>query len=164
MGAIVALLFGVIVATGLAYDSHPPSNVETIDSARLHLHPEFAEANLGTRMNADGSGVTVTIVAQQYAFVPNCILVPTDTPVTFRVASGDVIHGFLIQGTNVNTMVVPGYVSTLKAVFPKAAERLMPCHEYCGPGHQAMWARVRIVDRNEFPFGDAKTRSVSCAR
>ena len=26
----------------------------------------------------------------------------------------------------------------------------MPCHEYCGIGHEAMWARVRVVPAAEF--------------
>ena len=38
----------------------------------------------------------------------DCIVVPADEPVTLRFASPDVIHGILITGTNVNTMVMPG--------------------------------------------------------
>ena len=26
----------------------------------------------------------------------------------------------------------------------------MPCHEYCGTGHEAMWARVQVLPREEF--------------
>jgi cytochrome c oxidase subunit II len=26
----------------------------------------------------------------------------------------------------------------------------MPCHEYCGTGHEAMWARVRILPPQDF--------------
>ena len=26
----------------------------------------------------------------------------------------------------------------------------MPCHEYCGTGHEAMWARVRVIAADEF--------------
>jgi len=32
----------------------------------------------------------------------NCILVPADAPVTLCGVSADVVHGFLIQGTNLN--------------------------------------------------------------
>ena len=26
----------------------------------------------------------------------------------------------------------------------------MPCHEYCGTGHEAMWARVQVIAADEF--------------
>jgi cytochrome c oxidase subunit 2 len=38
----------------------------------------------------------------------------------------------------------------------------MPCHEYCGSGHQAMWARVRVIDRNQFMKLAKEHRRVSC--
>jgi cytochrome c oxidase subunit 2 len=45
----------------------------------------------------------------------------TDTPVTFRATSADVVHGFLIDGTNINLMLVPGYISSLGARFDTPA-------------------------------------------
>ena len=48
---------------------HPPSNVETIDSSRLHLTEEFAEDNLGVKENEDGS-LTVTMVAAPLWLLP----------------------------------------------------------------------------------------------
>ncbi|MGB5766112.1 MAG: hypothetical protein WBM38_05165, partial [Arenicellales bacterium] len=74
----------------LSNNLHPPSNVETIDSSRLHLTEEFAEDNLGVKENEDGS-LTVTMVAARYGFFPPVVEVPTDTPVKFRVASADVL-------------------------------------------------------------------------
>ena len=55
-----------------------------------------------------------------------------------RLASPDVIHGILVAGTNVNTMVVPGYVSQVHTVFRTTGDLLMPCHEFCGFGHSQM--------------------------
>ena len=48
------------------------------------------------------------------------MLVPTDAPITFRATSADVVHGFLIEGTNVNTMLVPGYVSEHRRALRQA--------------------------------------------
>jgi cytochrome c oxidase subunit 2 len=161
MTAAIVVLLGVIVFTSAHGGLHPPSRVETIDSTSLHKGGEFSEANLGTSIATDGSAV-VRVVAQQYAFVPSCVLVPAGVPVTMRLASADAVHGFLVQGTNVNAMVVPGYVTTVRTTFQEIGERLMPCHEFCGVGHQAMWAHVRIVDAKQFPFEDAKAKAVSC--
>ena len=163
MTAITLLLVGVIVYTSAHWGFHPPSQVETIDSTSLHKGGEFSESNLGTVIAPDGSAL-VRVVAQQYAFVPSCIVVPAGKPVTIRLASADVVHGFLVQGTNVNAMVVPGYVTTVRTTFKDPGERLMPCHEFCGVGHQAMWARVRVVEPSSFPRDASNTqKAVNCA-
>ena len=163
MAAIMTALVAVVVFSALHWGLHPPSSVETIDSTRLQLGGEFAEANLGTSATADGA-VTVRVLAQQYGFTPKCILVPADTPLTLRGVSADVVHGFLAQGTNLNTMLVPGYVATLTTRFSHMGDYRMPCHEFCGVGHQGMWAQVRVIARDAFPLEQAKKEPVSCER
>lgn len=149
MAGMLAALMAIIVLTSITHALHPPSNVEPIDPVTLQLHGEFVESNLGTALEVDG--VTVRLIAQQYSFVPDCIKVPVDTPVKFRLTSADVIHGFILGDTNVNTMVVPGYVSEVRTSFAIPGEYHMPCHEFCGLGHQGMWARVVVVSKEEFP-------------
>jgi cytochrome c oxidase subunit 2 len=160
---VVVFLFAVIIFTGLHWAAQPPSNVETIDASRLHLSGEFVESNLGTAMEPDGSAI-VRVLAQQYSFVPQCIVVPAETFVVFRVTSPDVVHGFLIAGTNVNTMVVPGFIAQVRARFQTPGEHLMPCHEYCSVGHEGMWARVKVVDRREFARTYGRQPRASCER
>jgi cytochrome c oxidase subunit 2 len=147
-GAVLLILIAVIVAA-ISLHISPPSNVERIDPKTLHLSGEFTEGNLGTRVEANGQ-ITTRIVTTQFAFAPHCVKVPEGKPVTFRLASPDVIHGILVTGTNVNTMVVPGYVSEVHTVFTKTGDLLMPCHEYCGIGHSQMWATVRVVPASQF--------------
>src|SRR5215831_8373641 len=161
VGVLIAATLSIIVFTALTMDINPPSNVERIDPKTLHLSGEFAEHNLGTAVAADGA-VTVRIIATQFMFVPRCIAVPRGRPVTLRFAAPDVIHGLLITGTNVNTMVVPGFVSQVYTTFTSTGDLLMPCHEYCGLGHSEMWATVQVVPDNEFkPDRDGR---VSCAQ
>jgi cytochrome c oxidase subunit 2 len=106
--------------------------------------------------------VTARLVAQQYSFVPQCIVVPEGMPVTFRATATDVIHGFVVGTTNANTMVIPGFVATFTTTFPKSGELLMPCHEYCGTGHEAMWARVQVLPRDEFLARARSGERLSC--
>src|SRR5215475_8421716 len=161
VGVLVAAILGMIVFTALTRDINPPSNVEHIDPKTLHLSGEFAEQNLGTTVAVDGR-VTVRIIATQFMFVPHCIAVPQGRRVTLRLAAPDVLHGVLITGTNVNTMVVPGFVAQVHTEFTRAADLLMPCHEYCGLGHSDMWATVQVVPESEFkPDQDGR---VSCAQ
>jgi cytochrome c oxidase subunit II len=149
VGVIIALLVAMMVVTGLHWAAMPPSRVETIDVHTLHLKGEFVEGNLGTALGEDGK-VTVRLIAQQYSFVPQCIVVPAEMPVTFRGTATDAIHGFVVGTTNANTMLIPGFVATFTTSFRKPGEHLMPCHEYCGTGHEAMWARVQVLPPEEF--------------
>jgi cytochrome c oxidase subunit 2 len=159
--SIIAILVFLATFAGVHQATMPQARVETVDPRTLHVAGEFIESNLGSAVEPDGS-VTVRIVGQQYSFTPQCIVVPTDTPITFRAASADVVHGFLIQHTNVNLMLVPGYVSTISTRFAAPVESLMPCHEYCGSGHQAMWAHVRVIDKTQFMKLAREQRRVSC--
>lgn len=161
--ALIAVLVIMVIYTGLHWAMMPPSRVETIDPTTLHVSGEFIESNLGSAAETDGS-VTVRIVAQQYSFTPQCIVVPANTPLTFRVTSADVVHGFLIADTNINSMVEPGYISTFKTSFQSSGDHLMPCHEYCGTGHEGMWAHVKVLDRAAFDKLAANARRLSCAQ
>jgi cytochrome c oxidase subunit 2 len=147
MSVMLAVMIAVIVVTGVAGALHPASNVEVIDPQTLHLAGEFVESNLGTAIEPDGSA-TVRMIAEQYDFVPHCVVVPAATPVKFRMTSADAVHGFLLPGTNVNTMVVPGFVAELRTSFANPGEYEMPCNEFCGLGHHAMWARVSVIPKS----------------
>ena len=155
--ALVVVMAGLIVYTAVAMGVHPPSNVETIDSTRLHLTPEFAEDNLGVRREKDGR-VVARLVMTRYMFHPQEITLPAGTPIVVRAASGDVVHGLHVPGTNVATQVVPGYVSevhtnisfdAVSKVGVRNADGSVSvglfCDEYCGPGHQSMWGRVKVT-------------------
>src|SRR5690348_8437797 len=114
--AIVLVLAAMAGFAGIHQATMPQTQVETADPKILHLGGEFVETNLGSATEPDGS-VTVRVVGQQYSFTPSCILVPAETPITLRGTSPDVVHGLLIEGTTINTMLVPGYVSELPMRF-----------------------------------------------
>jgi cytochrome c oxidase subunit 2 len=149
MVTLLAVMMAIVVLMGMAGAVRPPSNVETIDPTTLHLGGEFAESNLGTAQEPDGS-LTARLVAGQYGFAPECTKVAVDTPVKFRLTSADVVHGFLLPWTNVNTMVVPGFIAEVRTRFSRPGMYRMPCNEFCGAGHHGMWARVSVVAKNEF--------------
>lgn len=154
--AVVACLVGIILLAilyaAIVMHVNPPSNREFVDPKTLHLSPEFTESNLGTRVDPNGL-IVARVIATQFEFVPDCIVLPADREVTLRFTSPDVIHGILVTGTNVNTMIMPGYVSQVHTVFRKTGDLLMPCHEFCGLGHSQMMATVRVVPAGEFRPG-----------
>ena len=160
---IIAFLLAMMVFTGLHWAAMPPSRVETVDVKTLHTKGEFVESNLGTALEKDGR-VVVRLIAQQYSFTPQCLVVPAGLPVTFRGTSTDAIHGFVVGRTNANTMLIPGFVSTFTTTFPKVGEQLMPCHEYCGTGHEAMWARVQTIPPAEFFAKARASERLTCVQ
>src|ERR1044071_3010589 len=123
VGVFIAAALSMILFTALTMKVNPPSNVERLDPKTLHLSGEFAEQNLGTTVASDGS-VVVRAIATQFMFAPHCIVVPANRRVTLRFASPDVIHGLLNTGTNVNTMIVPGYVAQVHTEFTRTGDLL----------------------------------------
>src|SRR5205085_12299693 len=95
----------------------------------------------------------IRLFATLFVFVLTGVVVPEGQQVTLRLASPYVIYGILVSGTNVNTMVVPGYVSQVHTIFLKTGDLLMPCHEFCGLVHSQMLATVRVVPEREFKPG-----------
>ena len=132
---LIVLFLGAILTTAASQAIHAPSHVETVDPTALASHPEFSDPAVSSR--SDG-GVIVSVVATMFAFRPDPIEVPANQPVTFRVTSDDVVHGFEVAGTNVNVMAIPGYVSEVTVTFERPGEYLITCHEYCGLYHHQM--------------------------
>jgi cytochrome c oxidase subunit 2 len=140
-GALIVLFLGAIVVTATVQAIQPPSHVETVDPTTIATHPELGTPAIATR--PDGS-IVVPVLAGMFSFSPDPIEVPANVPVTFRVTSADVIHGFQIVGTNANAMAVPGYVNQFTVTFARPGEYTIACNEYCGLMHHAMVGKVVV--------------------
>lgn len=136
---IVVFVAALLYSAG-AHAIHPPSRVETIDPTTVRDSGEFS--NPGVTLTADGA--TVVGLSQMYSFVPAETRVPVGKPITFRLTSPDVIHGFQIVGTNANKMVISGYVSQFTMTFQWPGEYLIACNEFCGLGHHLMQGRLIV--------------------
>ena len=139
--ALLAMFLGAIFIPAAVQAIHPPSHIETVDPTRLAEHPEFATGGVTT--HPDGR-VVASVVTSMFAFAPDPIEVPAQTPVTFRITSSDVIHGFQVIGTNANAMAIPGYVSQMTITFATPGEYVIACHEYCGLYHHAMVGKLIV--------------------
>lgn len=146
---VIGFFVGIMVIDAFFHGVNPPSKVETIDSASLHLSKEFAEDNLGVQVDDKGV-ITIRMVAGRYSFFPKHIAVPAETPLTFRWVSMDVLHGVHIPMTNMSTMIVPGYVAEITTTFPKPGEYPVLCNEYCGLGHNHMWSNISVIAKENW--------------
>lgn len=141
-GLIIGVFIAVIGASSVAYGVHPPSHVETIEPAKIFTDPRFSP--IGEPIEMPDGTIEVRMVALMFAFVPAEVRVPAGRHVRFRLTSADVTHGFLIAGTNANTMLLPGYISQFTTVFKKPGDYLIVCHEFCGNGHHVMSGRLIV--------------------
>ncbi|OYR53800.1 MULTISPECIES: cytochrome c oxidase subunit II [Halorubrum] len=122
-----------------------------IDATALDEDERFAEP----RVEQVGENhYAAYVVAYQFGFEPDPIVVPANSRVTLHVTSRDVIHGFEVVGTNANTMVVPGEVSEITVEVGEPQEYGLLCNEYCGAGHHAMEGKLHVVPREEFESSD----------
>lgn len=145
--AVVAAFLGVIAYFGFVAGFKTPEKAEVIDPTEISKNERFS--NPGVEEVEPGELYHVYMVARQWSFSPAEIEVPKSATVKFYVTSPDVVHGFSIVGTNVQSMILPGYVTELTAKFEKEGEYLLICNEYCGRGHQYMQASVVVREGEE---------------
>lgn len=146
VAVILAMFFTSTAIAALRNSVHPPSHVETIDPTRVMADARFRSPGISVEPTGR---VTVRIIGMTFAWLPADFTLPASTPVTFRVTSMDVDHGFEIVRTDGQTMVLPGYVSQFTTTFD-AGEYLITCNEYCGVGHHTMAAKLHVVPRAQW--------------
>lgn len=140
-GVTLAVLFLAVVGSVFGAGIRLPGIYGQVNPAQLNTTPPFDRP--GLRELGPGR-YEVSLIAYIWAFSPNEIRVPAGSTVTFHLSSRDVIHGFRIEGTTVNTMVIPGQISRATYTFKEPGTYLFMCHEYCGIGHQTMFGKVIV--------------------
>lgn len=121
-----------------------PGDAGQLDPQAVHSTPPFDKP--GLREIAPGKYEAV-VVARTFFFLPSELTVPADSEVTFVATSGDVIHGFHIEKTRLNLMLIPGQVSRNSYRFTEPGEYRVVCHEYCGAGHHTMAAKIVVTEK-----------------
>jgi cytochrome c oxidase subunit 2 len=91
-----------------------------------------------------GNAYEVVVIGRAWSFEPSEVHVPAGAVITFTATSVDVLHGFNVEGTRLNMMLIPGQVSSNTYTFDEAGEYLLICHEYCGLAHHTMYGRVIV--------------------
>jgi cytochrome c oxidase subunit 2 len=140
-GGILIVLLATITTSAIVEGFVPPSRVQTIDPTKVGQTPPFDHPGLH---EIAAGNYEAYYVAHVFAFEPEKITVPAGAHVTFFVTSTDVEHGFYIPETGINTMVTPGWVSSVSHTFKTRGTYLIACHEYCGLGHQYMAASIEV--------------------
>jgi len=141
-GLAMLVFFLVLIGFAAFADSiNPPTGMMQVDPTKVSQTPPFDKP--GLRKLPDGS-YEAYYVAQVFSFNPPMLAIPLGGKVTFYVTSADVVHGFFIPDTDINMMAIPGWVNEQSHTFTRRGTYLLICHEYCGIGHQNMFARISV--------------------
>lgn len=144
LGFGIATLFvflGVIGAAAISEGIIPPSYRQTIDPTKVAQTPPFDHPGL---RRVGSNEYEAYVVAHVFAFNPGRLTLPLGAKVTFYATSSDVVHGFYITNTDINMLVVPGWVNAQTHVFRTPGQYLLLCNEYCGAGHHYMYGLIDV--------------------
>jgi cytochrome c oxidase subunit 2 len=142
LGVAMLAIFLATITTAAVVDGFvPPSHVQSIDPLAAARTPPFDRP--GLHKIAPGE-YEAYYIGQIFQFSPRELVVPLGARVTFYVTSVDVEHGFSVPLTGVNTMVTPGWVSTVSYTFRTRGSFPIVCNEYCGILHHTMAARIVV--------------------
>jgi len=142
LGAIMLVAFGgALIFASVAMGIHLPGRAGLLDPQQLASTAPFDQP--GVRQTGPNQYEAV-MIGRVWSFEPAEIRVPAGAEVTFIVATPDVIHGFAIEGTRINMMLIPGQVSKNSYTFTEPGEHLLICHEYCGLNHHTMFGKVIV--------------------
>jgi cytochrome c oxidase subunit 2 len=149
VGFIATVTYGAVgPGVKMVDDSGGTVDVDNLDQT------EFSDP--GVR-KVGANEYEVYVLSRQFLFQPGTtqpIRVPANSRVTFYITSADVIHGFEVAGTNINTMAIPGQVSEITVRFDEPGEYGIVCHEYCGAGHHTMEGQLVVVPQDQFSMED----------
>jgi cytochrome c oxidase subunit 2 len=145
--AILLVLFATAVSVAaFGMGIQVPAPEQRVDPRTVATDPNSPWSNPGLRQISEGKydAYILAHAVPNWEYLPKEITVPVGAKVTFYVTSSDVQHGFKIQDTNANFMVLPGQVSKLTITFTKPGTYNFICTEFCGSGHGVMYGAVIV--------------------
>jgi cytochrome c oxidase subunit 2 len=145
---MLIVFLGALFWASFGLGMHLPDRVGQVDPAQVRTTAPFDNPGV---FRVGENEYEVVALGFAWAFQPREIRVPAGAKVTFIATATDVIHGFHVEGTKVNFMMIPGQISRVEAVFSRPGEHLLICHEYCGAGHHLMYGTVIVEDADWTP-------------
>lgn len=132
---------GALVYASVGMGMHLPGEHGVIDPKEVFATPPFDNPGL---KQVGPNAYEAVILGQMWSFSPAEITVPVGAEVTFIATSADVIHGFHLDRTRINLMLIPGQIARTTYRFERPGVHLVICHEYCGLAHHTMYGKVTV--------------------
>lgn len=83
-------------------------------------------------------GQVIDVKAKRFEFTPPELRVTAGQPVTLRLTSADVTHGFFQKALGIDAEISPGRTTEVKFTPAKAGRYTIICDHFCGAGHGNM--------------------------
>lgn len=93
---------------------------------------------------------TVAIDMRQFEFAPGRIEVQYGDLINMRLTSSDVVHGFYLDGYDIEQRVEPGIARNISFVADRPGKFRFRCGVNCGPLHPFMIGE--LVVQSNLPF------------
>lgn len=144
---LLALFAAAVSVAAFGMGIQVPAPEQRVDPRTVATDPNSPWSNPGLREIAPGKydAYILARAIPKWEYLPNEMTVPAGSTVSFYVTSADVQHGFKIQDTNANFMVLPGQVSKLTITFDKPGTYNFICTEFCGSGHGVMYGAIIVT-------------------
>src|SRR4029077_1085152 len=85
----------------------------------------------------------IEISARRFGFTPRKTTRKKAEPVTLRLSTEDVKHGFFVKALNLDADIIPGTTSEITFTPQTTGKFVSVCDNFCGSGHGDM--RMTIV-------------------
>ncbi len=89
---------------------------------------------------------SVNGVSQQYVYIPAGVPIKA----VLNTYDTEVLHAFYVQPAGVTQDIVPGRTTYVWFQINKPGEYWVFCREYCGRWHSRMFAKLKVVSKEEF--------------
>jgi cytochrome c oxidase subunit 2 len=143
----------------------------TVATAVILLYVGFASygvfaspqvtATAETVENIEGDEVVVEAVGVQWfwefrypeqnvSVQQDTMVVPADRPLVIKTTATDVIHAFHAPALGLKADAIPGQYNYLQTEITEPGTYQLYCAEYCGAGHSAMLAEIRVLPPDEY--------------
>lgn len=140
-GGLMVVCLAALLYASIVMGFYLPGRTGEIDPEQVRTTPPFD--NPGVEQVGPDEYHAV-VIGQVWSFSPSEIRVPAGAEVTVTATSADVLHGFHVEGTRLNMMLIPGQISETTYTFEEPGEHLIICHEYCGVGHHTMYGTLIV--------------------
>ncbi len=163
--AVILIALAVVTFSKLSSIQNPPNSGP--EGAKLSAEDGLLYASAERRLPPNGKSLEITVIGRQYiwqfvypgATEPDGLgapyayqemVVPTDTTVTLKIVSSDVVHSWWIPKLGGKFQAVPGYNNYTWFKISKPGVYTGQCALLCGRGHARMIATVRAVPAAQF--------------
>ena len=133
-----------------APDGTPVAAGDVLHASTDQPSPPNPETSLNIKVDGQQYVWRYQYPGEERVFAYETMVVPKGTTVTLDISADDVMHSFWIPALGGKMDAVPGYINKTWFQANKVGTYAGQCAELCGRNHANMYARVEVVEPQEY--------------